>query len=273
MAMNLQDRWGQLTMMGLPALVLLGVTAARYPLQSAALVASSIALFGAAWWSARQLMNFRGLNLFAALGLGLGWFAEQMGSSHGWFFGRYTYTDMLGPRLGDVPVVIPMMWFALCWVGFVLAKLLLWRDPLADVQGWVGKTITALLAAMLVTAFDLGADPYFVFVLKAWIMEKTDGGWFGETLQGFAGWMLISFLIVSLAQLGLRSDRIQPTPLPSSVKWGAGLPIAIYASGMVFQMIWGHPIETRAVAFFAMGIPVFGATAAWWHWQGAKHGL
>jgi uncharacterized membrane protein len=53
---------------------------------------------------------------------------------------------------------------------------------------------------MIVTAFDLGADPYFVFVLHAWVMTKTDGGWFGETLQGFVGWMVVSFFIVWLAQ-------------------------------------------------------------------------
>lgn len=271
--MKLQDRWSQLAILGLPALALLGITAAHYPLQSVALVGSSIVLFFAAWWSARQMLSLRDTCVFAVLGLGLGWFAEQMGSSRGWFFGRYTYTDVLGPRLGDVPWVIPLMWFALCWVGYVMAKLLLWRDPLAALQTWSQRLITALLAAMLVTAFDLGADPYFVFVLKAWIMQKTDGGWFGETLQGFAGWMLISFLIVGLAQAALRADRILTKPLPRSVQWAASLPVAIYASGMLFQMVWGHPIETRAVAFFAMGIPVLASAAAWWQWQGAKHGF
>ena len=35
---------------------------------------------------------------------------------------------------------------------------------------------------------------------------------------------------------------------------------------MVFQMLFGHPIETRAVAFFAMGLPTLVALAAWWQW-------
>ena len=39
------------------------------------------------------------------IAVSFGWFAEQMGSSGGWFFGQYTYTDVLGPRLGDVPLV------------------------------------------------------------------------------------------------------------------------------------------------------------------------
>lgn len=265
--MRWQDRSSQFLILGLPALALLGVTAAHGSWQSMALVASSIALFFAAWWSARQLLGLRNTAVFAALGLGLGWFAEQMGSSRGWFFGRYTYTDVLGPHLGDVPLVIPLMWFALCYVGYILAKLLLWREPQADVKSWPRRLLTALLAAMLVTAFDLGADPYFVFVLKAWIMQKTDGGWFGETLQGFAGWMLISFLIVLLAQFLIRTEPNTQKPVSRTVELAAGLPIAIYASGMLFQMAFGHPIETRVVAFFAMGIPILAAAAAWWQWR------
>ena len=47
------------------------------------------------------------------------------------------------------------------------------------------------------------------------------------------------------------------------------MPIAIYAAGLGFQLLFGHPIETRAVAFFAMGLPVVVALAAWWQWQQA----
>lgn len=127
------------------------------------------------------------------------------------------------------------------------------------------RLLTAWLAAMIVTAFDLGADPYFVFVLKAWIMAKTDGGWFGETLQGFVGWMAVSFFIVTLFQ-GLCQPRAAPAPMqPQRV--AALLPLGIYGSGLVFQLLLGQPIETRAVAFFAMGIPLFVAAVAWWQWR------
>ena len=262
---HLMTRWISLIALGLPLIGLLIAAARSYSLTSVALVACCIVLFLTAWWSARQLLGRRNTLVFASIGLSLGWFAEQMGSSRGWFFGRYTYTDVLGPRLGDVPWAIALMWFALCYVGYQMAQLMLWRCLMPIQQSWPMRILTALLAAMLITAFDLGADPYFVFVLKAWIMQKTDGGWFGETLQGFAGWMLISFLIVILVQCLLK-----PTPAPpisKRIAFAAALPILIYASGMIFQMIWGHPIETRAVAFFAMGIPTLTAAFAWWQWR------
>lgn len=262
-------RWISVIGLVLPLGLVITKTAQDYSPLSLGLVAASIVLFLSAWWAASRLLGLKNSALFAALGLGLGWFAEQMGSSRGWFFGRYTYTDVLGPRLGDVPLVIPLMWFALCFIAFVMANFLLWRKPIASAKSWPKMLLTALLSAMLVTAFDLGADPYFLFVLKAWVMRKTDGGWFGETLQGFAGWMLISFVIVLCFQ---RLMRTEPTPpSPSSLKLAAFMPIGIYASGMLFQMAFGHPIETRAVALFAMGIPALAAAAAWGQWlEGAK---
>jgi uncharacterized membrane protein len=233
-------------------------------LMTAALVAASLILFATCFWSAWVLAGRRSAVGLAALGLGIGWFAEQMGSSRGWFFGRYSYTDVLGPALGNVPLVIPLMWFALCWVGFSMASLILWRQPARVPAGWPARLLTAWLAAMVVTAFDLGADPYFVFVLKAWIMQKTDGGWFGETLQGFVGWMLVSFAIITLYQ-----TLFSPAQSADSrrVRIAALLPMGVYASGLVFQLLFGQPIEVRAVAFFAMGLPVLVALVAWWQWQ------
>lgn len=239
--------------------------------QTALLIGACVLLFASCLASAWVLAGRRSALGLAALALPLGWFAEEMGSTRGWFFGRYHYTSVLGPELGHVPVVIALMWFALCWLGYTLACLLLWRRPVLAAPAPLGaRLLTAWLAAMVITAFDLGADPYFVFVLKAWIMDKTDGGWFGETLQGFVGWMAVSFAIVLLYQW-LFAPRERPAP-HSRARLAALAPIGIYASGLVFQMLFGHPVETRAVAFFAMGLPIVVATTAWWQWAHPRSG-
>jgi len=259
--------------MALSALLagLLLYTAMRYPLQTGALNAASVVMFMISLWAAHILLGRARANGFALLALSVGWFAEQMGSSRGWFFGHYTYTDVLGVTLGDVPLVIPMMWFALALLGYVMACLILWRQPVLAAPGWISGGLTAWLAALIVTAFDLGADPYFVFVLEAWIMEKKDGGWFGETLQGFVGWMIIGFAIVATFQW--RARPVAPLLGDPVVHKAALVPLVIYGSGMVFQMIWGYPIEVRAIAFFAMGIPLFIATVAWFQWTQPQSGF
>lgn len=246
---------------------LIAVAARYYDVTAVGIAAASLAMFAACFASANALLGAGPAKKFAALAVAIGWFAEQMGSSHGWFFGSYTYTDVLGPRLGNVPLVIPLMWFALCFIGYALANLILWKQPTdssASLSRIAGAT---LIAAMIVTAFDLGADPYFVFVMKAWIMTKQDGGWFGETLQGFAGWMFIAFVIIFLFRLWTRQSAASPAT-PAAMR-AALVPLAIYASGMVFQMLLGHPVETRAIAVFAMGIPLLCAFHGWQEWRAA----
>ena len=133
-------------------------TAWHYPGLTLALVGSCAVMFWVCAWSATRLLGYRRTRALMLLALGLGWFAEQMGSSRGWFFGRYTYTEVLGPRLGDVPLAIPLMWFALALIGYVMASLMLWRRPVHANPGFRSGLLTAWLAAMVITAFDLGAD-------------------------------------------------------------------------------------------------------------------
>jgi hypothetical protein len=141
---------------------------------TALLMASSVLMFACCWASASHLLGAGAATRFAAIGVGLGWVAEQLGATQGWFFGSYPYTDVLGPRIGAVPCIIPLMWFALCYVAYVIANLIVWQAPSDGAPALRQSVVMSFLAAMIVTAYDLGADPYMVFTLKAWIMTKTD---------------------------------------------------------------------------------------------------
>lgn len=229
-----------------------------------ALVIASVIMFACCWASATHLLGARAALQFVLIAVSFGWFAEQMGSSRGWFFGQYTYTEVLGPRLGDVPLVIPLMWFSLTYACYVITNLIVWQSPVDGARGWGNAALLSFLAAMIVTAFDLGADPYLVYTLKAWIMTKTDGAWFGETVQGFFGWVFVSFVIIFGFRLSVRKLSLQP-PSPF-LHHHALVPLALYGSNMVFQMILGNPVEIRSIAPFAMGIPLLCAVAGYLRW-------
>lgn len=173
-----------------------------------ALVISSVLMFAFCWANASHLLGANAALKFVLIAVTMGWFAEQMGSSYGWFFGRYTYTEVLGWRLGDVPMIIPLMWFALCYTAYVIGHFAVWHLPTMASPSLAQALFMSVVAAMLVTAYDLGADPYMVFVLKAWIMAKTDGWWFGETLQGFVGWMTVSMAIVFCFHVAVRKPSM-----------------------------------------------------------------
>ena len=229
-----------------------------------AILIASVLMFACCWASATHLLGARAALRFVLIAVSFGWFAEQMGSTHGWFFGQYTYTEVLGPRLVGVPVVIPMMWFSLAYAGYVISNLIVWQSPVDGAPGLGNAAMLSFLAAMIVTAFDLGADPYLVYTLKAWIMTKTDGAWFGETVQGFFGWVFVAFVIIFGFRMSVRRLALQ-TASPF-LRSHALVPLAIYASGMVFQMILGNPVEIRSIAPFAMGIPLLCALAGFRRW-------
>jgi putative membrane protein len=251
------------------ALFLLLLASRSYGDTTMMLVAGSLAMFACCWASAAHLLGGRAALRFVVIGVAVGWFAEQMGASRGWFFGSYTYTEVLGPRLGEVPVIIPLMWFALCYIAYVIANLIVWQVP-SDGDAPPAQMVTqSLLAAMIVTAYDLGADPYMVFKLKAWIMTKTDGWWFGETLEGFFGWALVSFVIIMLFRLSTRKlaqEAVTAAAAPVARKHLL-VPLVIYGGNMVFQMALGTPVETRTIALFAMGIPLLAAACGFSRWQ------
>lgn len=246
----------------------LALTAARGMTDTTLLlIGSAVIMFACCWASAIHLLGARAALHFVVIGVVFGWFAEQMGASYGWFFGQYTYSAVLGPRIGAVPAIIPLMWFALTYVAYVIANLIVWQTPAQRSAhlGW--SAAMSLLAALIVTAYDLGADPYMVFVLKAWIMTRTDGWWFTETLQGFVGWAAVSFAIIFAFGLSVRARVLRPALRIG--KWHVLVPLSIYGGSMAFQMAAGSPVETRTVALFAMGIPLLCALFGWARWHGA----
>lgn len=228
------------------------------------LIATSIVLFAAALHAAVHLLGTQTALRSAGFAVVVGWLAEQLGTSFGWLFGSYRYTDVLGPKLLDVPAVIPLMWFALPMIGWAMAQMLLWGRVSGQRDRWPQSLLIALMAAMLVTAFDLGADPYFVYILKAWVMEKPHGGWFGETVEGFAGWMATSFLIT----LFIERSRSPAMPALCHARAGAavGILLSLYLAAMLFQMAWGANLALKVISFFVMGIPLLASWTAWHRW-------
>ena len=96
-------------------------------------------------------------------------------------------------------------------------------------------------------------------------MAKTDGAWFGETVQGFFGWVFVAFVIVFGFRISVRQRPLRPTS--PFLRRHAMVPLSIYAAGMVFQMILGNPVENRTIAAFAMGIPLLCALAGFQRWR------
>jgi uncharacterized membrane protein len=120
--------------------------------------------------------------------LALAGFGAELTGIHLGFFGPYSYTGSLGPAAIGVPLGIGLAWaLLLCYVSQMLSPLPLNRYGLAA------------LGALWMTGIDLVVDPLASGPLNLWIWHS-GGPYFGVPLSNFAGWFVISFLL--LAALG-----------------------------------------------------------------------
>jgi putative membrane protein len=252
---------------GLLAAFLVVLAARGYSPTTHLFIAGSLLMFACCWASAAHLLGGRAALRFVLAALAIGWLAEELGATRGWFFGSYDYTEVLGPRLGAVPFIIPLMWFALCYCAWVIANLTVWQAPCDQPAGLGQDALMSLVGATVVTCYDLGADPYMVYKVKAWIMKETDGWWFGETVQGFAGWMGVAFTILLVFRRLSHAPARAPAPALPVAPRHVLPPLAIYAGLMMYQVLLGYPVETRSIALFAMGFPLLAAVCGLLRWQ------
>lgn len=177
----------------------------------------------------------------------LTWLAEYIGSTTGFPFGDYFYTDRLQPQLLHVPVLIPFAWLMMLPPAWAITTLILQNSRFAH-----NRLVFAALAGGVFTAWDLYLDPQMV-EKGLWTWENPSG-YFGIPLINFFGWWLVS---------GLLTGIIFPRNLPL-------VPLtSIYALTWLFQAVglgvfWGQPAPALC-GFLAMG---FFIGLAWKHSSG-----
>lgn len=209
------------------------------------------------------LMGGRATAAFVGFGVVLGFFFEALSIRTGFPFGPYYYTELFGPRLFSVPYIIPLAWYVIVYLSYVLANLMVEWRPVAVVPGGQGILI-AIIGAGIVTAYDLALDPFMVRKVGAWVMINP-GNYFGEQFRGFAGWMLVAFTISWLFRA--THQRIASSPPGRITTLAAAYPLLAYSGWWVFFTFAGYPPGTRPIAAVAMGIPVAAAFAGLQRWR------
>jgi putative membrane protein len=115
--------------------------------------------------------------------------AELVGTSTGWPFGEYRYTELLGPRVaGLVPIVIPVSWFMMSLPAYGLS-----RGAGRGPGRW-------LLGALLLASWDLTLDPAMSTLSPYWVWESP-GPLYGMPLKNLVGWILTGMVIMAALEL------------------------------------------------------------------------
>jgi uncharacterized membrane protein len=190
---------------------------------------------------------------FFAIAAVVSYAMEEVGVRTGLVYGAYHYSDLLGAKLGHVPIIIPLAWFMMIYPSWMVARKLLEG---VDTRSVPGLTALAAIAALVMTAWDVVMDPGMA-AAGNWIWEN-GGAYFGVPRRNYLGWLLTTFLVFWIAGWVLQRVR-QGRRLVSVTRRFEALPVIVYAFFAVRYVAASHVPALQVVALFSMGTPGFGA--------------
>ena len=201
-----------------------------------------------------QSNGWKRTGLFFLTASTISYLLEEIGVRTGLIYGPYHYSDLLGPKPGHVPILIPLAWFMMIYPSWVTARALL-RGM--DTRPVIGIASLALVAAIVMTAWDTVMDPGMA-AAGNWVWEK-GGAYFGVPLQNYAGWLLTTFLVYFGAGLIWRTTDSQAAKTDATKRAAsnvfAALPIIVYLVHGIRYVTAGRIAALHVVALFAMVLP------------------
>jgi uncharacterized membrane protein len=233
------------------------LTAIAYPLSVGAgrdLVSWAIVILGAALsvvhaWLSRGRRTGVGVLLLVA-GTALGF--EALGLATGFPYGRYAYSDALGPTLLGVPFLVPLAWLMMAWPSWILAA------RLAPSRRWV----RVATAAAVFAGWDVILDPQMVQA-GYWTWAHPSPGLPGidtVPLTNLAGWLFAGGVLMTMLDVLVSHTAVPGAPrigdaapllalgwmtlggalahagwlgLPGSAAWGAALAVPVLVALVV----------------------------------------
>ncbi|NYF81258.1 carotenoid biosynthesis protein [Granulicella arctica] len=186
--------------------------------------------------------RLKGILVFMGLCLGVSSAFESISLRTGFPFGHYFFTDLMGPKLFQLPVLLALAYVGMGYVSWVLALLILGYTSTA-LSG--SRTVTApIIASFIMVAWDLAMDQVWATIRHAWIW-RDGGAYFGVPVSNFLGWYLTVVVFYLLFAAFLR-DRPAPQPVRVSLHWR--LPVLFYGVSAVGNLLLAVPRASYAIS-------------------------
>lgn len=110
--------------------------------------------------------------------------------------GLYYFTDLMGPKIDRAPLSIGLSWMAVFYMGWFMANLVCDGAPSPRFNSIPRVIVKSLVAAFIVSATDLVADPVSV---EGGLWVWPDGGpFFGVPYSNYIGWIFVGTIILSI---------------------------------------------------------------------------
>jgi uncharacterized membrane protein len=177
---------------------------------------------------------------FAAIAFGVAFAGEYSSTHNGFPFTHYAYTGHTRGNetyLGNVPLFVPMSYAVMIYAGRSLATFLS-----------RSKVALAVLGAVATMAVDLVVDPVAVrgsqWFLGDLFHYRTHGPWFGVPLGNFAGWILVSLVVIGLDLAIAPHEPVRP----------ARLGILLAAGVLAFNVLLAFAIGAVTVGLASLAV-------------------
>ena len=183
--------------------------------------------------------GWSGIVTFIVISLVVSNILENTSILTGFPFGHYYYTDLLGPKLFLVPLMIGPAYVATGYLAWVLANVLI--GDLSRATSAFTTFAVPFVGAFLMVMWDLCFDPTFSTVRHFWIWQQ-GGGYFGVPLTNYLGWFFTVYIFLQLFALVVRFRKPGSEPIRT-------LPRAYYAQAIVMYALMGLSFVLSYLAF------------------------
>jgi uncharacterized membrane protein len=192
-----------------------------------------------------RIYGSRAILIFTTLCLGVGTLFESVSLRTGFPFGYYRFTDLMGPKLFDLPILLALAYVGMGYLSWVLAVVILdcQNKPLS------GRKIVLLPLAgsFVMTAWDFSMDAVWADIDHGWVW-RDGGSYYGVPTSNFFGWFLTVYIFYQLFALYLRNRAT----IPSSTSHSR-LAIVFYAASAAGNLLVVAPSSMGGVFVDAAG--------------------
>jgi uncharacterized membrane protein len=156
------------------------------------------------------------LFVFFTIAFLVSWSSETASIAMGFPFGEYHYTELLGAKIGTVPMAVMAAYFVAGYLAWTMGTVFL--GNLGTGVERRNLFLVPLVAGFLLVMWDFCLDPIRSTIDGAWLWE--DGGaYYGVPISNYFGWYLTAFLIFQIFALYLFKSSTNEHVEQSKTYW------------------------------------------------------
>jgi uncharacterized membrane protein len=156
------------------------------------------------------------LFVFFTIAFLVSWSSETASIATGFPFGDYHYTELLGAKIGTVPMAIMPAYFVAGYLAWTMSTVFL--ENLGTGIERRNLFLVPVIASFVLVMWDFCLDPIRSTIEGAWLWE--DGGaYYGVPISNYFGWYLTAFLIFQAFALYLFKSGANERVGQSKIYW------------------------------------------------------